>query len=178
MRHAGNAFSIHRARFASACLFVLAWLLCAPPSIALAGAVAGCDSTGVAWGEPPGESIDGRPVVLIPVPLVRQGRDNTCGVACVQAILRYAGYEFDVREELLIEQLSVAEDGTPFVAMADFLNQVRRCGDDGGDVMSTAMRENMTIADLVRAVSAGRPVICLIQAWRANAAGDYELRHD
>ncbi len=72
----------------------------------------------------------------------------------------------------------MAEDGTPFVAMADFLNQVRRCGDDGGDVMSTAMRENMTIADLVRAVSAGRPVICLIQAWMANAAGDYELRHD
>ncbi len=120
-----------------------------------------------------------RPAVLLPVPLVRQGRDNTCGVSCVQAILRYAGYEFDSREDTLAVELGTAEDGTPLQGMVDALNRASRPEvEGGGRVLSAEARENMTVADLIRAVDAGRPVICLLQAWRLDDAGLYPLRTD
>ena len=36
----------------------------------------------------------------------------------------------------------------------------------------------MTIAELTRRIDAGSPVICLIQAWWADAKGHVEPRHD
>lgn len=119
--------------------------------------------------------ITAKPTVLIPVPLTRQGRDYTCGVACVQSLLRYAGYAFDVREELLIEPLGATpENGTPLSGIVGFLNQVRRPAEGGKEsepVMRAELRQNMTIADLTRHLDEGNPVVCLIQAWWADADG-------
>ncbi|MGN0996058.1 MAG: hypothetical protein ACI4PG_04045, partial [Candidatus Ventricola sp.] len=36
---------------------------------------------------------------LVEVPLYRQSHNFTCGVACVASVLRYAGYDFDTRED-------------------------------------------------------------------------------
>ena len=128
------------------------------------------------------DPVSAEPQVLIPVPLTRQGRDYTCGVACVQSVLRYAGYAFDVREELLLGPLGATpNDGTPFRGIVDFLNQVRRPtveGKPGERVMRAELRQNMTLADLTRSLDAGTPVICVLQAWWVDAAGREQPRHD
>ncbi len=160
---------------------VLAMLLAAalalPVRAVETGAVAECGAPGVSCGGEVWEySAAAQPSRMIHVPLVRQGRANTCGVACVQSILRYAGYEFDVREELLLEPLRVDESGTPIAGMLEVLNRVRRPGDEAP--VRAEARENMTLADLERSIDSGRPVICLIQAWQTNAGGNYELQYD
>lgn len=117
------------------------------------------------------------PEKILYVPLVRQGRDYTCGVACVQSLLRYAGYEFGIREELLLEGLRVDASGTPIAGMVDFLNNARRSGENSAVARAT-VRENMTMPELMQSIDSGSPVICLIQAWQTNASGEYELRYD
>ncbi len=134
-----------------------------------------------------------RPAVLLRLPLVRQGRDNTCGVACVQSILRYAGPEFDLREELVIGRVGTDDSGTPVDGMVNFLNQVRLreattpeatalAATGGGEreipVIRAEFKENLTQEDLIRCLDAGAPVICLLQAWDENAEGLFEIRHD
>lgn len=161
-----------------------AFAICLAITVSLAGAAAGAtaqgdETTGAPWGTI-WESTTARPTRLIPIPLIRQGRDNTCGVACVQALLRYAGYAFDVREGILDRLLDVPESGASMKAMVAFMNHVRRpseSGKDGGGVLFATLRENLTLADLIQAVDSGTPVICLIQAWRTNEAGDYEIDH-
>ncbi len=132
------------------------------------------------------ETSHDRPTALIRLPLVRQARDNTCGVACVQSLLRYAGPEFDLREDLLIPKVGTDESGTPVDGMVNFLNRVRLRGDtvagegdDAGTPIFTAeFAENLTVEDLIRHIDQGRPVICLFQAWSENAEGQYEIERD
>jgi predicted double-glycine peptidase len=118
-----------------------------------------------------------QPTKMMHIPLVRQGRDYTCGVSCVQSLMRYAGYEFDVREEVLLERLGVDESGTPIPGMVDFLNNLRR-SDEKNAVASATVRENMTITELIQFLDSGKPVICAIQAWQTNDSGGYELDCD
>ncbi len=152
-----------------------AFLLCGAFSSAVA------ETSVFAEGDATVAPLVAKPDKLIPVPLMRQGRDYTCGVACVQALLRYAGYAFDVREDILLAPLGTTpEDGTPLSGIVDFLNQVTRSAEGGKEarVMEAEVRQNMTIAELTRRIDAGSPVICLIQAWWADAKGHVEPRHD
>lgn len=152
-----------------------AWGASAP-----AGVAAECDAPGVYCGGAVWEYLDARPTRMLYLPLVRQGRDNTCGVACVQSILRYAGYEFDYREDMLIDRVGTDESGAPIAGMVDFLNRVRRLDGDGegAPVIQATVRRRMTLADLVTAIDAGKPVICLLQAWQSDAEGNYELEYN
>ena len=63
---------------------------------------------------------------LIELPLYRQSHNFTCGVACVSSVLRYAGYDFDTREDRLLWELEATpENGTNYLKIAEYLESVR-----------------------------------------------------
>lgn len=126
----------------------------------------------------PSESLRATPQVFIHVPLVRQGNDYTCGVACVQAILRYAQYSFDTREDVLIKMLEANKsEGTRIAAIMNFLNQTAY-GDDRVRPVQATLQTGMSVADLVACLNRGKPVICLIQAWASDEQGQPDIHHN
>lgn len=63
---------------------------------------------------------------LIKLPLYRQSHNFTCGVACVSSVLRYAGYDFDTREDRLLWELEATpENGTNYMKITEYLESVR-----------------------------------------------------
>ncbi len=120
---------------------------------------------------------------LLEVPLYRQSHNFTCGVACVASVLRYAGYDFDTREDRLLWELGATpENGTNYVRIAEYLDGVRidgspdtpvfateiMCTDYASDEDDPALR---LLAQFRAELDEGTPVICVIQAWRDD--GDY-----
>ena len=120
---------------------------------------------------------------LLEVPLYRQSHNFTCGVACVASVLRYAGYDFDTREDRLLWELGATpENGTSYLRIAEYLNAVRVDGAPDTPVFATdivcteyASDEDGPALRLLSQFRAeldeGTPVICVIQAWRDD--GDY-----
>ena len=122
---------------------------------------------------------------LLEVPLYRQSHNFTCGVACVASVLRYAGYDFDTREDRLLWELAATpENGTSYVRIAEYLDSVRIEGFPDAPVFATEIVcTDYALDEQDRALSArllsqfraalddGTPVICVIQAWRDD--GDY-----
>ena len=122
---------------------------------------------------------------LLEVPLYRQSHNFTCGVACVASVLRYAGYDFDTREDRLLWELAATpENGTNYVKIAEYLDAVRMEGSPDTPVLATEIvctdyaldEQNMTLSDRFlsqfrAALDDGTPVICVIQAWKDD--GDY-----
>lgn len=95
-------------------------------------------------------------VELIKVPNVRQHTDYTCGVACVQSVMQYAGIE--MRPDQLTEILKSTEDiGTDHNEMIECLNSCNG--------ISAEWKSGMTDGELEEYINAGKPVICLLQAW-------------
>lgn len=102
------------------------------------------------------------PKNLIRVPLVRQGTDYTCGISALQAILAYYGDE--TREDVLAKALGAKpEEGTSYKEIAA---EARARGFD------VAIEKNSTIESLETWLRAGKPVICLIQAWKSDEKTD------
>ena len=57
---------------------------------------------------------------FLKLPLYRQSHNFTCGVACVASVLRYAGYDFDTREDRLLGELAATpENGTNYVNITE-----------------------------------------------------------
>ncbi|MDD4200555.1 MAG: C39 family peptidase [Eubacteriales bacterium] len=121
---------------------------------------------------------------ILRLPLVRQSTNYTCGIACVQSILRYGGYDFDIREDELAEILkSNYEDGTGYHNIVEYLNSVRYSAEekcdhniapDGVQVFKAEARENISLEQLMAFIDEGKPVICAIQAWgNQGEKGDY-----
>lgn len=120
---------------------------------------------------------------ILRLPLVRQSTDYTCGVACVQSILRYAGYDFDIREDKLAETLRAdPQDGTGYHKIVEYLNSVRYHAEEEGSniaregvrVFNAEARENISIEQLTAFINDGKPVICSLQAWgNPGETGDY-----
>ena len=122
---------------------------------------------------------------LLEVPLYRQSHNFTCGVACVASVLRYAGYDFDTREDRLLWELAATpENGTSYVRIAEYLNSVRIEGSPDAPVFATEIvctdyasdEQDPTLparllSQFRSALDDGTPVICVIQAWRDD--GDY-----
>lgn len=122
--------------------------------------------------------------VILRLPLVRQSTGYTCGIACVQSILRYAGYDFDIREDKLAEILQAnPEEGTEYRSIVEYLNSVRYSAEekdssmisrDGVQVFKAEARENISLEQLITFINEGRPVICALQAWgNPGETGDY-----
>lgn len=120
---------------------------------------------------------------ILRLPLIRQSTDYTCGVACVQSILRYAGYDFDIREDRLAEILKAdPEQGTGYHNIVEYLNSVRYCAreegssavSDGVQVFQAEDKVNISVTQLMGYIDEGKPVICALQAWgNAGDTGDY-----
>ena len=122
---------------------------------------------------------------LLEVPLYRQSHNFTCGVACVASVLRYAGYDFDTREDRLLWELAATpENGTNYMKIAEYLDGVRMEGDPDTPVFATeivctdyaADEHDQTISDRLLSqfradLDNNTPVICVIQAWKDD--GDY-----
>ena len=125
---------------------------------------------------------------LLEVPLYRQSHNFTCGVACVASVLRYAGYDFDTREDRLLWELAATpENGTNYVKIAEYLDAVRMEGFPNTPVFATEIvctdyasdEHDLKLSDGLlsqfrAALDDDTPVICVIQAWRDD--GDYTAR--
>lgn len=95
------------------------------------------------------------PANTIPVPLMRQSTDYTCGVAALQALLAYYGQ--DVREDILSKILKAdRKNGTRYRNIAGYAE---------AHGLPVRVQKEMTVQQLENAISAGHPVLCLIQAW-------------
>jgi predicted double-glycine peptidase len=92
---------------------------------------------------------------LIPVPLVYQSYDYTCGVAALQSILYYYGKDF--RQDELVKALEPdLTEGTNYRRMVDF---ARSSG------FQVNVLTHMSLEDLKKLNDDRKPVIVLIQAW-------------
>ena len=125
---------------------------------------------------------------LLKLPLYRQSHNFTCGVACVASVLRYAGYDFDTREDRLLWGLAATpENGTNYVNITEYLDAVRIEGFPDTPVIATEVvcvdytsdEYDSTLADglllqLRTDLDDGSPVICAIQAWKDD--GDYKTK--
>jgi predicted double-glycine peptidase len=123
------------------------------------------------------------PTALIELPLVRQSTRYTCGVACAQSILRYTGYDFDVREDNLSSALGANdEDGTNYRKIVELLNTKSHYSDstqDGNENRIIAEPKfELTIDELCAYLDQGKPVICAIQAWSYLTISEYKLEYD
>eukprot|EP01113_Clastostelium_recurvatum_P033415 TRINITY_DN4406_c0_g2_i1.p1 TRINITY_DN4406_c0_g2~~TRINITY_DN4406_c0_g2_i1.p1 ORF type:complete len:285 (-),score=61.06 TRINITY_DN4406_c0_g2_i1:63-917(-) len=92
---------------------------------------------------------------FIRVPLCRQSRGYTCGVAALQSILQYYGDEYN--ESTLEEEVGcMPEYGTPYQNMIQFAESLG---------YEAAVHKEMTLHQLLSEVDAGRPVFVCLQAW-------------
>jgi hypothetical protein len=99
---------------------------------------------------------------LIRVPLVRQTRDYTCGVAALQSVLLYYGEEFGQMELASILGVN-PQHGTSHRAILRFAN--RKFPDPQKRDFWMWKRCGMTIDDLRQVIDSGRPPIIPFQAW-------------
>jgi predicted double-glycine peptidase len=99
---------------------------------------------------------------LIRVPLVRQGKDYTCGVAAFHSVIAYYGEkELDdgkpIREDNLIRKLRTnPHHGT------NYPNILAYAEDLGYEAQ---MYTDQTLDDLEYFIDQGKPTIVIIQAW-------------
>jgi predicted double-glycine peptidase len=92
---------------------------------------------------------------MLYLPIVRQATDYTCGVAATQSIVTYYGSN-ESEAELSAFLRPSPETGTPVERIAAFLEERG---------FRLDMAENRTAADLERYITAGKPVMVLLQAW-------------
>jgi predicted double-glycine peptidase len=110
------------------------------------------------------------------VPLCRQDKDYTCGVAALQCILAY--YEYNPPRQDVIAKSVKAN----IRSGVEYSNIQKFAEDRGYDVQ---VKTGMTIGELKGMLDEGRPVILLIQAWHdpaftdpvAQYATDYDDGH-
>lgn len=117
---------------------------------------------------------------LLRLPLYRQSHNFTCGVACAASVLRYAGYDFDTREDRLLWALAATpENGTCYVNITEYLDAVRMEGFPEKPVFATEVicedypsDTDHLLLQLRAALDDDAPVICVIQAWKDD--NDYQ----
>lgn len=115
---------------------------------------------------------------MMKLPIFRQGTNYTCGAACVLSILRYTSYEFDIREDYMIEALhATEEDGVNWINIMNYLNAVR-LNDMDHQYFEVTKKEHMTVDDLLKEIKKGHPVLCDIQAWNCDENEEYSMDLD
>lgn len=125
---------------------------------------------------------------LIRLPLYRQSHNFTCGVSCVSSVLRYAGYDFDTREDRLFLELgSTPENGTNYMKIVEYLESVHLDSSPDKPVFSTKVisldydnqdsgANDGLLREIRTALDDNHPIICAIQAWKDDA--DYSSRSE
>lgn len=114
----------------------------------------------------------------IPVPIVAQKQDYTCGDVATLALLQYWKHDnyANTDESTLYAPLHTTRaDGTEPYDIATFLNTL-----PGMSAQYVTAADNTQIADLEAAVDRGEPPIVDIQAWNSGApswTGDWSDGH-
>ena len=109
------------------------------------------------------------PKRFLPLPLVRQATDYSCGAASLLSILYY-WKDYDGFESALYPRLGTTpQDGT----RPDKLTEGARAFG-----LRAEMREHVTVCDLVEALRAGQTVIVNFQAWRDSATANVPWKDD
>jgi predicted double-glycine peptidase len=93
---------------------------------------------------------------FVPVPLVRQDTEYTCGVAALQSVLHYHGIDALHEGELAALLGTDPDSGTRYRAMAAYARTVG---------LEATIATDMTIAELAGHIDRGAPVILALQAW-------------
>ena len=113
---------------------------------------------------------------FLKVPLCRQAKDYTCGVAALQCIMAYFGD--DVRQDVIEKKVKSRKSvGTIYTNIQKFAQE------KGYDV---EVKNNMTLDELKGFLDRGKPVFLEIQAWAdppftnplTQYANDYKDGHD
>lgn len=100
--------------------------------------------------------------VLIPVPATVQTKLFDCGAACLRAVATYFGVGPEDEGDYIKAVKAKASRGAK---PGDIIAAARRMR------MRVAAREGLGLKGLFKALSAGVPVICPVQAW--GRRGDY-----
>jgi hypothetical protein len=115
------------------------------------------------------------PLNAIPVPLVRQKVNYSCGDVAALAILRYwdpADYASVPESALYAPLRTTVSDGTDPTPIASYFGSVRG--------LSAEFRLNVPLEDLTNAIDRGEPPIVDFQAWKdePRAHGEAEWAAD
>lgn len=102
---------------------------------------------------------------FIKVPLCRQAKDYTCGVASMQSVLAYYGLS-DMRQDQLEKALKTNRSGG--TKYKNMLAYAQKMGFDA------SYSTEMTLEQLKSELDNGQPVIVVIQAWTHANPPDYE----
>jgi len=97
----------------------------------------------------------------------RQTFDFDCGAKALQLVMAYYGVE--VREDELMEALGTGKEGTP---VTDMVAVAQRHG------FEVKACSGWTLAEVKRIVTAGDPIIVLLQAWADRYMTLEDWRHD
>lgn len=101
------------------------------------------------------------------VPLIRQGTDYTCGIACLHSILRWASVAGDINDERLAEACGTTiADGTSYERILQYMQ--------GTDGLDAHWSEGMTDDDLRSVIDDSGVVMMPIQAWESKEGGSGE----
>ncbi len=96
------------------------------------------------------------PSNALPVPIVRQSTDYSCGAAALLGVLHFFQLYEEPESSLFASLKTTPKDGT---APDDLFLVAKDLG------LEAEMRENTTLAELRTALQQGRPAILDIQAW-------------
>lgn len=110
------------------------------------------------------------PANIIKIPMTRQATNYTCGVAALQSVLMFYGDEF-LESDLAKLLKANPKEGTAYAEM-------KRFSESKG--YSVQVYKDMKVSDLKKLLDAGKPVICLIQAWperKVNYKTDWDDGH-
>jgi predicted double-glycine peptidase len=100
------------------------------------------------------------PTNALPVPLVRQATDYSCGAAALLAVLYYWQVT-DQKESDLYEALHMSpSDGTPPMRIAEVARSFQ---------LDARIAENQRLDDLRAAIAAGESVIIDLEAWHEGS---------
>ena len=94
------------------------------------------------------------PHKCLEVPLVRQGKDYTCGAAAVEMVLQF--YGFDSMSSDLMKELNTTKSGTE---IEDIREAFRKRG------FEITEKQGATVEDLKKNIDLEHPVILTLQAW-------------
>lgn len=102
--------------------------------------------------------------------MTRQATNYTCGVAALQSVLMFYGDEF-LESDLAKLLKANPQEGTAYAEM-------KRFSESKG--YNVQVYKDMKVSDLKKLLDAGKPVICLIQAWperKVNYKTDWDDGH-
>ncbi len=99
------------------------------------------------------------PSSFLPIPVIRQQTDYSCGAASSAAVLKYWGLFWGEETDLHSDLETDPKEGT---APSSIVQVLESYG------LQVDYQENFTVSKLRRALKAGKTVILDLQAWRSD----------